>query len=319
MKATFIIVCLVRVANILAFTCEHIPQEKVIVTGAAGRTGKLIFESLSRHTHYDPIGLVRTEKSAKRLIHDVKFCLERIWVCDVTTLDPNDAGVFPKGLSDAEAMIICTSAVPKLRKRSLVKALLKVPLNIISRKKAFQFREVQFKYAQGQHPEMVDYLGQVAQIDLAKKLGISHVVLVSSMGVTNPDDFLNSLGKEHDGSGHGDILIWKRKAEQYLMETGLDYTIIHPGHLKDTAPPKPSSSSTSLSRPSSFVLDVNDKLKHKANSSISRADLASLCIASLSVGKGEKLDFDCVSRNSKEGEDVRSAERAISDFIRMEL
>mmetsp|Transcript_31737 Transcript_31737/g.37831 ORF Transcript_31737/g.37831 Transcript_31737/m.37831 type:complete len:209 (+) Transcript_31737:451-1077(+) len=208
-------------------------------------------------------------------------------------------------------MIICTSAVPKLRKRSVFKALLKVPINIISRKKAFQFREVKFKYAQGQHPEMVDYLGQVAQIDLAKRLGISHVILVSSMGVTNPDDFLNTLGKEQDGSGHGDILIWKRKAEQYLMETGLDYTIIHPGHLKDA----PSSSSSSTS---SFVLDVDDKLKHEPNCSITRADLATLCIASLTVGKGEKLDFDCVSRNGEDGEDVKSAESAIIDFMSLE-
>jgi len=308
MKLAFIILCLARVATVLAFTCEHLPQEKVIVTGAAGRTGKLIFESLSEHTKYDPIGLVRTEKSAKRLINDVKFCLERIWVCDVTKLDPNDNTGVPKGLSDAEAMIICTSAVPKLRKRSVVKALLKVPINIISRKKAFQFREVKFKYAQGQHPEMVDYLGQVAQIDLAKRLGISHVILVSSMGVTNPDDFLNTLGKEQDGSGHGDILIWKRKAEQYLMETGLDYTIIHPGHLKDT----PSSSSSS-----SFVLDVDDKLKHEPNCSITRADLATLCIASLTVGKGEKLDFDCVSRNGEDGGEVKSAESAITDFMSM--
>lgn len=30
-------------------------------------------------------------------------------------------------------------------------------------------------------------------------------------------------------SGDGNILLWKRKAEQYLMSSGLKYTIIHPG------------------------------------------------------------------------------------------
>lgn len=273
---------------------------------SAGRTGKLVFESLSRHDSYDPIGLVRTEKSAKRLIQDVKFSLERIWVCDVTKLDPNDDTGLPKGLSDAKAMIICTSAVPKLRKRSLVKALIKIPMNVISRKKPFQFREVQFRYDDDQYPEKVDYLGQLAQIDLAKRLGISHVILVSSMGVTDPDDFLNSIGKEEDGSGHGDILIWKRKAEQYLMETGLDYTLIHPGHL--TSVP---------GGVSDFVIDVNDKLMSKAKCSISRADLANLCIASLSVGRGEKLNFDCISKDSEDGKEVKSAERAITDFMSM--
>lgn len=149
-------------------------------------------------------------------------------------------------------------------------------------------------------------MGQLAQIDLAKRLGISHVILVSSMGVTDPDDFLNSIGKEEDGSGHGDILIWKRKAEQYLMETGLDYTLIHPGHL--TSVP---------GGVSDFVLDVNDKLKSKVKCSISRADLASLCIASLDVGRGEKLNFDCVSRVSEDGKEVKSAARAITDFMSM--
>lgn len=295
----------IRVAAVIAFTCEHLPQEKVIITGAAGRTGKLIFESLSRHANYDPIGLVRNEKSAKKLIQKIKFSLERIWVCDVTKLDPNDNAGLPKGLSEATTMIICTSAVPKLRKRSVVTALLKIPVNILLRRKPFQFKEVQFRYDRDQYPEKVDYLGQVAQIDLAQRLGISHVVLVSSMGVTNEDDFLNSIGKNHDGSGHGDILIWKRKAEHYLMETGLDYTIIHPAQLKD--------------RPggiSDFVLDVDDKLRTKGKCSISRADLASLCIASLTVGKGIKLDFDCITRDRKDGHEIKSATCAISDFIR---
>ena len=80
------------------------------------------------------------------------------------------------------------------------------------------------------------------------------------MGGTDPNNFLNSIGKEKDGSGNGDILLWKRKAERYLVEvcllffvdsflhasfkcvciqsfnlsfnilqSGLSYSIIHPG------------------------------------------------------------------------------------------
>jgi len=308
MNSLAFIIWSVRLAVVFAFTVERLPQENVIVTGAAGRTGKLIFESLSRNAKYDPIGLVRTERSAKRLIQDVKYCLERIWVCDVTNLDPNDNTGLPKGLSEAKAMIICTSAVPILRKRSVVKALLKIPINILSRKKAFQFREVQFRYGEDQYPEKVDYLGQVAQIDLAKRLGISHIVLVSSMGVTNPGDFLNSIGKEKDGSGHGDILIWKKKAEQYLMESGLDYTIIHPGHLKDLP-----------GGVSNIVLDIDDKLRSHTGAYISRADLASLCIASLTTGEGEKLIFDCISRNCDDGEEVTPVTTTISDFMQRSM
>ena len=38
------------------------------------------------------------------------------------------------------------------------------------------------------------------------------------MGGTDPSNFLNTIGKNKDGSGNGDILLWKRKAEKYLVE-----------------------------------------------------------------------------------------------------
>jgi hypothetical protein len=75
-------------------------------------------------------------------------------------------------------MIICTSAVPILSKRSLFQALLKAPIQIIQGKKAIDFRSFRFKFKNGQYPEIVDYKGQIAQIDLAKKLGIKRVVIV---------------------------------------------------------------------------------------------------------------------------------------------
>ena len=57
-------------------------------------------------------------------------------------------------------------------------------------------------------------------------------VLLTSQGGTQPDNFLNSIGKREDGSG-GDILLWKRKAEKYLIEQAtkhnMAYTIVHPG------------------------------------------------------------------------------------------
>ena len=33
--------------------------------------------------------------------------------------------------------------------------------------------------------------------------------------------------------GGGKILVWKRKAEEHLIASGLTYTIIHPGGLFD--------------------------------------------------------------------------------------
>jgi hypothetical protein len=73
----------------------------------------------------------------------------------------------------------------------------------------------------------VDWLGQKAQIDAAREAGIKKIVLISSMGGTDEKNPLNNLG-------NGNILIWKRKAEEYLINSGaFNYTIIHPGGLID--------------------------------------------------------------------------------------
>ena len=84
------------------------------------------------------------------------------------------------------------------------------------------------------HPYEIDWLGQKNQIDAAKTCGCSHVVICSSMGGTDENHMLNGLGRdEGDPATKGNILQWKRKAEKYLIESGLTYTIIHPGGLVD--------------------------------------------------------------------------------------
>ncbi len=60
----------------------------------------------------------------------------------------------------------------------------------------------------------MDWQGQKHQIDLAKHYNLKQVVLVSSRGVTDPNNRLNAIG-------NGQILVWKRKAEEYLAESGL--------------------------------------------------------------------------------------------------
>lgn len=66
----------------------------------------------------------------------------------------------------------------------------------------------------------------MAQIEAAKaSSSVQHVVLISSAGGCDPHHFLNHIGKD---AGGGDILNWKRKAEQHLIASGLPYTILHP-------------------------------------------------------------------------------------------
>ncbi len=125
----------------------------------------------------------------------------------------------------------------------------------------------EFTWKEKQNPEAADWLGQKAQIDAAVAAGVKKVVLVSSMGGTQEDNRLNKLGEQEGGN----ILIWKRKAEKYLIASGLEYTIIHPGGLTDEAGGE-----------RELVVDVDDRLLERKQRSIPRADVAELsvqCIA----------------------------------------
>ncbi len=201
-----------------AFSHQDVTPMKVLVTGAAGKTGRLVLKKLEEDPRYNPKGLVRTEASAVKLLEDreIRCPLEHMVISDITS--PTFEEDLPTGLEGMDAMIICTSAVPRISRLSLAGAILKMPWNLLRRRPAVDFRKLQFKWKHDGYPEVVDYHGQIAQIELAKKLGMRKVVVISSMGGTNPENFLNSVGKNQDGSGNGDILLWKRKAEMYLVE-----------------------------------------------------------------------------------------------------
>ena len=128
------------------------------------------------------------------------------------------------------------------------------------------------------------------------------------MGVLDPKNFLNQIGKDRNGNGNGDILLWKRKAEKYLCLSGLQYTIIHPGGLVDTEPNK-----------SELVLDVDDTLMKREKKSISRSDVANLCIAALTESGDRSVSYDCIGNAGEDGEEaptsVKSAEEVFSDFL----
>jgi len=76
--------------------------------------------------------------------------------------------------------------------------------------------------------ERADYLGNKNLIDAAVKAGVEKFILVSSIGsgdsvVALPPQALETLRS---------VLVEKEKAEQHLINSGLNYTIIRPGGLK---------------------------------------------------------------------------------------
>jgi uncharacterized protein YbjT (DUF2867 family) len=245
---------------------------RVVVTGAGGRTGKLIMQKLlDRPAEFEGVGVVRSEKSAKPL----RAAGTNVFVGDLC--EAGGAAVLASALEGADRLVIATSAVPQIVKRSLIPVLL---AKLLKRSPAPRPR---FRFKAGQAPEVADWSSQRAQIDAAKAAGVGKVVVVGSMGGTQPDNFLNSIGD-------GKILLWKRRAERYLLDSGLDFAIVHPGGLLDAPGGE-----------REVVLGVDDALLAGAARSIPRADVAELCLALL-TGGGARRAVDAASRPPGEGE-----------------
>jgi uncharacterized protein YbjT (DUF2867 family) len=73
-------------------------------------------------------------------------------------------------------------------------------------------------------PYQVDYEGTKNLIEIAKEVGIEHFVMVSSLCVSKFFHPLNLFWL---------VLYWKKQAEEYLQASGLTYTIVRPGGLKN--------------------------------------------------------------------------------------
>lgn len=71
-------------------------------------------------------------------------------------------------------------------------------------------------------PYKVDYEGTKNLVDAAKAVGIQQFVFVSSLCVSQFFHPLNLFFL---------ILVWKKRAEEYLQQSGLTYTIVRPGGL----------------------------------------------------------------------------------------
>lgn len=176
----------------------------------------------------------------------------------------------------ADKVILCTSAVPKIKPLSILKVLL---LKLIRRQ-----GRPEFKFSPGQDPYNVDWLGAKNQIDAAKAAGVKHFVFLSSMGGTQPENFLNTIGKIEGDDKSGNILLWKRMAEEYLIKSGMTYTIIHPGGLTD----KPGGEKE-------IIFDVDDNLLQKTSRQIPRQDVAEVCLQSILQPGAANRSFDIIA------------------------
>lgn len=194
--------------RILRITPQGSCVRRVLVTGAGGKTGSLTLSKMAKRADMiAAAGTSRTEASAVKIRAATGADCQ---VCDVC--DPASMGTV---LASVDTLVILHSATPKMAGKAPTGA----PL---------------FEYPAGGEPEKVDWEGGRALIDAAKLAGVKHIVYVSSMGGTQPDHFLNKIKTSSTGSkpqADGNIILWKRKTEMYLVASGIPYTIIHPGGL----------------------------------------------------------------------------------------
>ncbi|KAG5022535.1 hypothetical protein GLYMA_07G133200v4 [Glycine max] len=228
-------------------------KSTVLVTGAGGRTGQIVYKKLrERPNQYVARGLVRTDESKQNIGA----------ADDVIVGDIRDAESIVPAIQGIDALIILTSAVPQI-------------------KPGFdptKGQRPEFYFEDGAYPEQVDWIGQKNQIDVAKAAGVKHIVLVGSMGGTDLNHPLNSLG-------NGNILVWKRKAEQYLADSGIPYTIIRAGGLQDK--------DGGLRE---LLVGKDDELLQTETRTISRSDVAEVCIQALNFEEAKFKAFDLASK-----------------------
>jgi uncharacterized protein YbjT (DUF2867 family) len=231
-------------------------QRKILVTGATGRTGSLVVQKLqARSDTFTVRGLARSPEK----IQQCYGTLEGFVLGDI-----RDPAILQSALEGCQGLVILTSAVPRMKGAPQ------------------PGQRPEFEFAPGEMPEAIDYQGQVNQIDAAKAAGVDQVVLVGSMGGTNPNHMLNQIG-------NGNILVWKREAEAYLINSGLTYTIIRAGGLLD----QPGSKRELLvGKDDTFLTQAPNNVP----AAVPREDVAEVVVQALLEPQARNKAFDLISK-----------------------
>ncbi len=90
----------------------------MVVTGAAGRTGAFITQKLAeRSDQFQAVAIVRSQQSAGK-VASLGVPESGIFFVDVSA---GDAAAYSQAFNGADAVVVATSAVPKIQPLSLIK------------------------------------------------------------------------------------------------------------------------------------------------------------------------------------------------------
>ena len=121
-------------------------------------------------------------------------------------------------------------------------------------------------------PYKVDFEGTKNLVEAAKVKGIEQFVMVSSLCVSKLLHPLNLFWL---------ILVWKKQAEEYLQKSGLTYTIVRPGGLKEEDSDE------------QVVMEGADSL---FEGSLPRTKVAQVCVAALKEADSRNKVLEIVAR-----------------------
>lgn len=133
-------------------------------------------------------------------------------------------------------------------------------------------------------PYQVDFVGTKNLVDAAKASGVRRFVVVSSLCVSK---FLHPLNL------FWLVLFWKKQAEQYIVKSGLTYTIVRPGGLR------------SEDSGEAIVMSSADTL---FEGGIARQKVAQVCIAALREPSAENKIVEIVTN-------PEAQERSLKDLF----
>ena len=134
--------------------------------------------------------------------------------------------------------------------------------------------------SKGKNLKAVDQEGAKRLIDAAKSVGVKKLVMLSSMGADKP-----SQNKDLEA-----YLQAKQNADEYLRESGLNFSIVRPGQLTDTD--------------GTGEIQLDDKLNESGK--ISRADVAQTLVEVLEEGVKQNQIFEILAGERPIEKAVRS-------------
>jgi len=228
----------VAIENEESVSSSSSPRKTIAVTGATGRTGRLVISQLLESTDHNIVALVRDEEKANDLFSSLNDDDERLTIQKCDLLNKKQVTSIVSS-TNTNQVIWCATGFSSNPNASPLERLSLVWNAVVNK---------------GENT--IDYIGLLALANAVEDNSIKNgnvggqedgtggvgpkIIMLSSAGVTRPS-WSDSKKERFEGCADipivrlnpFDILNIKAKSEQKLRESGVSYTVVRPTGLKD--------------------------------------------------------------------------------------